>query len=52
MSNGDVVKQRMDWQAMMARDRQQPGRLPSNIAMVLVAKYFNSESGKTLAWPP
>jgi hypothetical protein len=45
----DFVKQRMDWLIAIAADPKQRGRLPINVAVMLAAKYFNSESGK--AWP-
>jgi DNA-binding MarR family transcriptional regulator len=44
----DFVKRRMDWLAAVAADRKQRG-LPLAVAVMLVAKYFNSETGK--AWP-
>jgi hypothetical protein len=44
----DFVKRRMDWLAAVAADRKQRG-LPLALAVVLAAKYFNSETGK--AWP-
>jgi DNA-binding MarR family transcriptional regulator len=44
----DFVKRRMDWLAAIAADHKQRG-LPLGVAVLLVAKYFNSDTGK--AWP-
>ena len=44
----DIVARRMRWLADIAADERQRG-LPLAVAVLMVAKFFNSKTGK--AWP-